>query len=219
MKALKFLFIGLVLFIIIAIATSDDDETETLTQVQKDSVENVSDSLLIVKSKEDSLKTIEAEKTYKQLKSKFIIKEDEFKDITFYTHKTFGKYWPHRKTLTAGANSTGYAYLRSNYFSNDWLFHTYVSIKAGEAKFSTVPVPSFDNNNIRDNNTDGIYEVVTYENSEPQLEMIYRLNKEKILVRFQGDQFHDDVVLSISDKRALKETWELAQALKIINNQ
>lgn len=77
--------------------------------------------------------------------------------------KRWGKYYPNRKTLTSGANLTGYAWLRSNYSANDWIFYTSIHVLIVEQKLTSPTVETNDKNNVQDNNNNGgrIWEVVT----------------------------------------------------------
>lgn len=165
---------------------------------------------------QDSLTKVNAQETIKRLKSKFLVEKDEFRNLEFYTHPTFGQYWPQRITLTAGVNSDGYAWLNSNYYSDDWIFHTYVSIKGpGNYQENLPEVPRYNKNN-RTQVNNGVYEVITYEDSRATLMYLAQNYEGRILVRFNGQQYYKDVELSKSDKKALKETYDLAVALQTI---
>lgn len=148
-----------------------------------------------------------------RLKSKFTYKKDEFQDVGFYTHKRWGKYWPNRKTLTSGVNSTGYAWLRSNYSADDWLFHTSITVLIGDQKYKSPVVETYDKNNRTDNDGGRIWEVVTYDDQEI-LSAVSENTNSTIKVRFHGREFYDDITLSAGDKRAIKDCYDLANLLK-----
>ena len=156
----------------------------------------------------------ESKQKLEKLKRKFMYKEDEFEKIGFYTHKRWGNYWPNRKTLTSGVNSSGYAWLRSNYSADDWLFHTSIYVLIGERRLVSPTVPTYDPKNITDNKGGRIWEVVTYSDTEILREIAENTDK-VIKVRFNGSEFYDDTTLSSADKQALKECYELSQLLKL----
>jgi hypothetical protein len=155
----------------------------------------------------------EIKKNFEKLKQKFNFKKDEFQDIGFYTHKTWGKYYQNRKTLTSGVNSDGYAWLRSNYSSNDWLFHTSIYVLIDDKKLSSPTVETYNENNIQENDGGRIWEIVTYNNTDILKEIAGNLDK-IIKVRFNGSQHYDDTTLSKSDKQALKDCYELSEMIK-----
>jgi hypothetical protein len=157
----------------------------------------------------------ESRKKLDKLKRNFTYKKDEFQDIGFYTHKSYGKYWPNRKTLTSGVNSSGYAWLRSNYSDDDWLFHTSIHVLVGERKLTSPTVETFSEKNKTDNNGGRIWEVVTYDNTEILREIAENTDK-TIKIRFNGREFYNDATLSASDKQALKDCYELGELIKLL---
>jgi hypothetical protein len=155
----------------------------------------------------------ELNKEIKTLERNFTYKEDEFRDLGFYTHKRWGRNWANRKTLTSGVNSNGYAWLRSNYSAGDWLFHTSITVLVGEDKYQSDNVPTYSEDNKTDNTADRIWEVVTYENTDI-LKAIATNVKKTVKVRFNGREFYDDHTLSSGDKQALKDCYDLGEAIK-----
>jgi len=150
-----------------------------------------------------------------KLKRKFTYKKDEFQDVGFYTHKRWGKYWPNRKTLTSGVNSTGYVWLNSNYSDDDWLFHTSIHVLIGDRKLTSPTVETYSKNNKTDNDGGRIWEVVTYDNTDILREIAENIDK-KIKVRFNGREFYNDATLTSGDKQALKDCYELGKLLKLM---
>ena len=170
----------------------------------------VDSSISFIETKKEEEKQ-KALKEVDKLKAKFFYEEDEFNNIGFYTHKTWGKYWPIRKTLTIGVNSKGYYYLKSNYYSSDWLFHEKIKVKIGENQYESHKVPRHDKNNKTDVAGGNIYEVITYNEEKEIIKAIAENVNEKITVRFIGTEFYDDVVLSAKDKNAIKDAYNLAR--------
>lgn len=149
-----------------------------------------------------------------RLVSRCLVTHDEFKDVTFYKHKTVGKYYPNRKTIYAECNSEGYFYLRSNYHANDWIFHESVQVKIGDDVLTSGVVPSYDENNRQDNDAGSVWENVTYGDlGKAIITRIAAKPEARVVVRFQGRQYHDDVTLSAADKNAIKEVYDLARSI------
>lgn len=173
-----------------------------------------------VKGEKEALAAIEAEKNkkaFENLKRKFTYKKDEFKDIGFYTHKTWGKNWKNRCTLTSDVNSSGYVWLNSNYSREDWLFHTRIIVKIGDETIRSEEVPTYSDNHRTDNAGGRVWEVITYNDDKGILKAIAENSDKKIKVRFEGDKYYHDVTLSSKDKLALKDCYELGQLIKKMN--
>ncbi|MDO8996888.1 MAG: hypothetical protein Q7U77_09680, partial [Sediminibacterium sp.] len=167
--------------------------------------------------KEDAIKTI------KKLTPKFIKKVDEFRDVTFYTHKTFGRYYPNRKTLCAEVNSNGDLNLTSNYYSEDWLFHTKFILLVNGEKAESPTVETFSENNRTDNSGGEIWENVYYgtqnDSSVQNVLILLDTNKGKTAkIRFIGREHYDDATLRQSDVTAILESYYLAKAIKLLKD-
>lgn len=200
-------------------------ELSELEKREQDSLRKIRDERLNARLKEiqDSTnrarekKKLELERKFNILKTKFVSSKDEITGIEFYTHKTFGKYWPNRKTLKAICSSEGYMYLQSVYHDDDWLFHTHVVVKFSDNTImETQPVPSFDKNNKTDNDSGNIWEVISYEDGSPIISKIAANPAEKVYVRYIGRQHYDDTYLSKADKNALRDTWQLVEYMSLI---
>lgn len=147
---------------------------------------------------------------FNKLLNNFIIENDEFEKITFYTHKTFGKTWPDRSTITSGVNNTGYAWLRSNYYAEHWLFHKRFQMLIDSNVYDSPILLK----NITEALGGKVYEVNTYESPTEILTLISENSDKKITIRFIGREYRDDVVLSDKDKKAINETVQLSLLLK-----
>jgi hypothetical protein len=181
-----------------------------------DSIYQIKSAVLNQKSKKEKEKKLkESIVKLEKLKQKFTYKKDEFQDIGFYTHKRWGKYWPNRKTLTSGVNSSGYAWLRSNYSDDDWLFHTSIYVLIGNRKLTSPTVETYSDKNITDNDGGRIWEVVTYDNTDILREIAENIDQ-TIKIRFNGREFYNDATLNSGDKQALKDCYNLGELLKLI---
>jgi hypothetical protein len=158
------------------------------------------------------LKKVERKKLlseFESLKKKFHYKKDEFENIGFYTHKRWGNFRINRTTLKAGVNSSGYYWLRSNYYASDWIFHTSITVLIGEKTIKSKKVPTYSDEHITENEGGYIWEIVTYGNSNILREIATNVDK-TIKVRFNGNQYHKDITLSQGDKNALKDCYDLS---------
>lgn len=169
---------------------------------------------LIEQGVSDSLNQVKKQKEFNQLVKNFIEVKDEFKDLSFYYHRNWGKNWLNRKTLTAYVNSNGYRFLKSNYHDDDWIFHSSVSVKIGDDMYTSSTVPRYEDNNVTKATGGGVYEIVTYTRENNIIEKIGLNTDKKIKVRFQGDQFHHDVSLWKTDKEAMRDVYRLGYLLK-----
>ncbi|KGO88395.1 hypothetical protein Q765_00315 [Flavobacterium rivuli WB 3.3-2 = DSM 21788] len=151
------------------------------------------------------------------LKSKFHIKKDEFDKSVWINHKAFGtKYWPNRCTLAVYIREDGSYYTQSNYYGEDWVFHTNVQVKLGDEVFTSETIPTYSKNNIKDNDGGQVWEVVQYTENTPDIAQAisYYDGKGPVKIRFNGRQSSHDVVLSKSDRKAITESIMFAEALK-----
>lgn len=122
-----------------------------------------------------------------------------------------------RKLLNAHIRNNGTIYLESQYYSDNWLFHTQISIKIGDVVLRSEDIPSYSKLNVRDHTSGIIWEIVSYTGGKDNgiLKAIYDSKKDdEIKVRFIGREYYSEVVLGRSDITALKESYELSEILK-----
>lgn len=186
---------------------------------------------LVLKQKEIELEKIEkkeqkkkdkelAKKELPKMESKFYKNTDEINGNTWYTHKRFTNSYPNRKTLVASVHSSGLIFLKSNYYSSDWIFHTKIQVKVGEKVFETKEVKSYDDDNYTFNTGGDVWELVTFDEGNEGLDIIKSISNnidKKVYVRFTGDKVYDETNLNDKDKIAIKESYELYKLLKKIN--
>lgn len=181
------------------------------------------------KRTEDYIKAFEAENEKKQaeeekkqkalipLKKNFTFKKDEFNGSGWYTHKTFNSSSNYRKTLKAHVNENGFIYLESQWYDDDWLFHTYVQVKVGESVLTTPVVETFNKNNVHHNDGGVVWETISYvEDGDNGILSSIANAKGPVKVRFVGDKFYRDITLPEKDKKAIKDCYELSEAIKAL---
>lgn len=166
---------------------------------------------------EVDIKSVEEE--IENLKSEFHVTEDEFSEITIFSHKNIGIYWPNRKTVYTKLSNEGAIVLYSHFHADDWLFHTQVIFRIDDKNYETDVVETYSEShrtNI-DKNGGGIHEDVRYPMSDDLIKILADNYQKPIKVRFNGRQFYDDIELSTKDKIAIKESWELASLYRKIS--
>ena len=153
-------------------------------------------------------------KNISKIKSKFNYTEDKANNVGFYNHKLWGSSWVNKNTLTSGVNSTGYIWLRSNYFSRDWLFHTSVEVFIDDKKYTSKVVTTYNKDYSTHEVGSKKWEVITYGNSEI-IELIAKNYDKEIKVTFVGRNANEELILNTKDKQAIKDCYELSKYLKI----
>lgn len=156
---------------------------------------------------------------FETLKTKFTYEDDEFNDMGWYSSKDQTSY--SRNSIRIMINNEGYAYLISQYYGNDWIFHTNMQARIGETVYTSTTIPTFDDHNYRDVSGDGhVYEQVSYSGTKDNgiLKAIANSGDQEVKVRLTGDQLSKDFVLSKVDKQAIIDGYRLAQLLKVINS-
>jgi ATP-dependent Clp protease ATP-binding subunit ClpA len=225
----SFIVIGSIVLIALVLGAFDDSSDESGARDMSE-VEAAPPAVTEEDKKKDSIRTAlaakekerrakakkELENKIATLKKNFVVQKDEFNDTEFYTHKNIGNNYPNFKTIYATLNNDGFIYLRSNYYADDWIGHERVSVKIGDkAKTNTESVPSYHKNNRTDNNSRNVWENVSYEQGQHIIEAVWRAKpSEKILVRFHGRKFYDDITLGPKSREALIQSYELSSAIK-----
>lgn len=207
------------LMIIGFLSKDDKEEQGQPNNIESDTVDVVDKQQKI---EQDSIALTQAKTTFQELKGKFKFKKDEFEDIGWYSHKNWGNHWLARKGLTVDINSTGYIYLCSNWYDNDWLFHHTVRVLVDGSKLETAKIESYSKEHKTEIADGGyVYEVNYYTKGRDNgiIKLIAENSNKKIKVRFVGKEFHSDITLSSTDKKAIKDGYLFAQALQEIHRQ
>ncbi len=149
-------------------------------------------------------------KDFTKLKKKFTEDTDEFSGVTWLKHKSWGKgiAW-RRKGLTVGMNTSGFIYLKSNYYADDWLFHTKIKVLINGESITSADIPSYDKSNIRDNSGGSINETINFVDGKDLgiIKFIAENADKKIKVRYVGKDYYDDITLSKTDKNGIRDCW------------
>jgi hypothetical protein len=174
------------------------NSNDSLKKVQKERDDS------ITKLKRDSIEFVkrrnieESKKRFEILKKNFVFKEDEFKNIGWYIHKsqTVSNSW-NRKCLKTHINSDGYIYLEDQYYSDDWIFHSRIEVKIGGEIFRSEDIPTYSEYNKTENSSGSVWENISYIDGQDNgiIKCISENVDQEIKVRFIGKQYYSDFVL------------------------
>lgn len=207
----------------------DKSKSEIKDKVLRfEDLKNAEDKLKNIKEieikKEKEKEKQQKEKDKKQiesLKTKFTVEEDKVKKIKWYWSKSRPEYANDRSFvlpyIALWENGSASLIIEYHYTADKWIFWDNLTI-------------SIDGNNTqknfnyyditRDNEYGDIWEV--YHNelhkntkmSHPDIQELQKIvDSTETIVRFNGRKYYDDITISSSDKKAIKETLELYRLL------
>jgi hypothetical protein len=164
--------------------------------------------------------------TKSNIDEKFYIDIDKMDNKKTYIHKNladkdlikynlgYGIDYENKAILTKVVLSNGIPKISfiSNFYGSDWIFHSYVKRKRGEGTKQTTPGKG------KTEVLDGGKVVETNYYSLPTdlaiLKWIADNYTKEITVRFYGKDYYDDITIPMSEKLAIKETYDLYNLLK-----
>ena len=142
------------------------------------------------------------------------VKTDSFEGIDwYYDRATYSSYAGNKFLLYIGKRPFGGPglRLRMQYYGSNWVFWETLTISVDGEKFSINP-GYYEVN--RDNSGGNVWEWYDMAPSPANLEMIRKIiNSNNTILRFQGDTYHADRVLSSAQKRAFKNVLAAYEAL------
>ena len=212
-----FKIVGIVLGVVIVlgiVGSLMDDKQSSTTSIQTavNPEYNMANEL-----KKDATRRVDS------LKSHFNYQYDEFNKIGFYTHKNFSNdnivKMNKKGILTCYCNSDGGKYVTSFYIGSDWLNHTHFFTLINDNKMPSQVVSISDKNNVRKVGDGYVLENVTYKREITNFDLIGMNADKEIKVRLEGDSGNVDFSLSKPEKQGFNETYELANALMILNSK
>ena len=154
----------------------------------------------------------EEEKRVKQALAKMRIETDDIQNITRYEDKTSPQY---RNLNGFYLNITDhpaigrYLTLNIQYRGNDWLFINYYIIKADDQTFTLFP------DDVSSDNYSYVWEWSTFTNDKDFMPIVKAVIASKeAKIRYQGNQYYHDRVITNTEKQALQNVLEALEALK-----
>lgn len=172
-----------------------------LSDAAKEKVSNYN----VLSQAREELKKVLKEK-YDGALSRMNTETDEVNGWTFYLPKRMPYYNNERCTLMpyiGTSNSSNWMVLRYNYASGDWVFFESVIVSVdGEKYYKT-----FNYGDITHDNGGGMVgELIDVTPDDNEIEMLRAIvTSEKTIVRYQGDDYYDDYVLTDADKSAIED--------------
>lgn len=230
MKTLLKILAGLILFVLIVRMCGGTEpalsESSTVVDgansVEEPNKEPASSAEPVI-SKDKLLTELEAEKIkLSAAKKNFDFEGDEFTGGGWYRHKLWNVNRTYNKTfLKANVNADGYAYLVSQYYGDDWLFHESIVAKIGDVVIVSNEVESYEEENRRDNSGGSVWEYVHFTDNRDSgiLEAIGNAPEKLVKIRLKGRQYHKDYTLSKNDKQAIADCLTLSRLIKSVKEK
>ena len=132
---------------------------------------------------------------------------DKVQALTWYTPKNAPQYDDERTNFHVyiGRLDAGETWLRmrANYTADDWIFFESI-IYSIDGQNQTKYLSRSDY--YRDNAYGNVWEVADYEPSDSDVKMLESIiNSEETIIRFQGDNYHYDHIVTQAEKDALRD--------------
>ena len=208
-----------------AIGTVTKDSGDAITAARtaydalsEEDVEKVS-NVDVLTAAETKLKQAKKEYGESLLKSMWST-HDEVRGLSFYhpsviPHGNGMWYTDERSFVLPYIGRSGnnyYMRLLCNYTGDDWIFFEKITFAVDDERyheyFSYYDI-------VRDNDYGDVWEYADYEVSGTDIDMLWEIvNSTKTIVRFEGDEYHYDHVISASDKQAIKNILLAYEAIK-----
>ncbi|MDD2656170.1 MAG: hypothetical protein PHQ18_01210 [Patescibacteria group bacterium] len=164
------------------------------------------------KEKAEAIAKAEEEKQIKQSLSKMRVKEDDIKNITYYTDKSSPKYTNYNGfylNIIDHPTLGKYLSLSVQYSGNDWLFINSYIIKTDDQTFTLYP------DEVKRDNSTYVWEWSTFIDSDTFLPIVKAIiTSKETKIRYQGSQYYHDRVISNTEKQALQNVLDAFDALK-----
>lgn len=150
---------------------------------------------------------IDREKKLRVVMQSFNKKIDEIGNFTTYEHKKAPRYINSRSVLNPYIllqDGLTFLQFRNIYVSDDWLFIESYIVKADDQKFEINPTYS---EVKRDNEGGEIWEWTEGSTTSEEEAMLRAVsNSKKAVIRYSGQQYYKDRVISQSEKDMIKDT-------------
>lgn len=196
--------IGKVTFKSKAAIESAEKLYKALSDEGKKEVKNY-DDLKKARTEFDKIAKTEGAKKAKEAFSILNSTEDKVQGITWYEPKERPYYADTRSYVLPYIgiqNNNAFLRLAYWYTDEDWVFWKSVTIMVDGKKYYDY-FGAF--NTVRDNEYGNVWEYGDKIATEENIEMLYAIaDSKETIVRFQGDDYHYDLTISASDKKAIK---------------
>ncbi|MGN1348995.1 MAG: lipoprotein [Acutalibacteraceae bacterium] len=180
-----------------------EDEYNALDSSSKNKVSNYK---TLVAAKKEYKKLLS--KSYQSAVSRMDVENDEVQAMKFYSPKRMPYYINSRCSMLPyigmGSGSTNnWIMIRYNYAGDDWVFFRKATIAVDDQRY----YQTFNYYDITHNHAGGMVgESIDIEATEEDIAMLRQIvSSKKTTVRFEGNDYYHDYVLTDSDKSAIKD--------------
>ena len=197
---------------------SAKDAYYSLTVEEKALVTNYS-VLEAAEKQYDEVLAVEKDRLKNMYQANFDADHDKVENLTWYMHKNMPDYIDTRSYLIpyiGVQNGSAWICVRYNYTEDDWIFWEDLTIVVDGEKFMK-SVGYF--NTVRDNSGGVVWEYyddilnINESLDSSEIQMLQKIaNSSETIVRFSGDDYHYDLVVSDKDKTMIKDVLNLYSA-------
>lgn len=188
---------------------------DALSSDEKELVSNYN----VLESAQETLAAAKKEKA-RELLSTMKLEEDRVRQYKFY----YPKGWRHYSDGWAAdikcfvlpyigaSNDDVWLRMVCNYTADDWIFFEKITFSVDGKNY----YKSFQYNDVvRDNANGDIWEYVDMDVNNTELEILKAIAySNETIVRFEGDDYYDDMVVSAEDKQGIKDALKVYELLK-----
>lgn len=202
--------------LLFSLACSDSRQTsvQTVRDPSSEAVDTAARRQQVEKRAADSAA---AAARYATIRKQFTFRADEVEGGGWYTAKSqsVDNTW-NRTYLSINVAWNGRTYLASHYYGDDWIFHESIIVRIGDAVLRSVPIPSYDDSNVRHNSGGSVWETLhlTGDRDAGILDAIVKAPDDAVIrVRLDGDQRQRDFTLAARDRSAIRAGVEMGKLL------
>ncbi|MBR4889027.1 MAG: hypothetical protein IKU17_07770 [Clostridia bacterium] len=162
----------------------------------------------------------EKERILQEYLSNFTIDEDKVEKLAWYMHDDMPDYIDIRSYIIpyiGVQNNNVWICIRYNYTADDWVFWEKLTIVTDNNKYYRI-LDYFDT--VRDNDGGVVWEYYDeplYYNQALDTEELLMLqdiaDSEEVIIRFEGDEYYDDLYVTDTDKAIIRDVLALYSAL------
>lgn len=166
------------------------------------------------------LMRVEKERIFNENISKFDIDQDKVEGITWYMHNNMPEYIDTRSYIIpyiGVQNDNAWICIRYNYTADDWVFWKKLTIVTDNEKYIKT-VGAFDT--VRDNDGGVVWEwydeCLNYNQTLESAELLMLKDiaeSTETIIRFEGDEYYEDLIVTDTDKAIIKDVLALYSGL------
>lgn len=155
---------------------------------------------------------------YRRLLPSFRYAPDRINDWGRFSHRALPTtMW--RRGLSLEVFPDGEVVLLSSYTGDDWLFHTSVTVRAGDRTATTQIVETHDPQHYTEVSGGTIAEHIRFTGGRGRevIDLLRDSTTKRAIVRFNGRQYYNDATMTEGQLRAFRETLRFAELQSTMN--